>query len=159
MKLRWIFSAAFVVVLGLVAQNAPARADSVNHCIDSCFSTWPGSDHEELRQECLNQCRNAPNHGAIAYAEHNGAYGFSYDYHSAAAANQRALSNCTAHGAGCKVVISFSETCAALAAGDNDRFAASRGDGRGEAQSNALTACSRNGGKHCEIKTWTCARD
>ena len=132
MKLRCIFSAALAVVLGLVVQSAPAWADSINHCIDSCFSTWPGSDHEELRQECLNQCRNAPNYGAIAYAEHNGAYGFSYHYHSATEANQRALSDCMAHGADCKVVISFSETCAALAAGDNGRFAASRGDGRGK---------------------------
>jgi len=159
MTLRWIFSAALVVVFCLVAQIPLVHADTINHCIDSCFSTWPGSDHEELRQECLDQCRNAPKHGAIAYAEQNGAYGFSYNVNSASAANQRALSNCTKHGDGCKVVISFSETCAALAAGDNDRFAASRGDGRGEAQGNALTACSRDGGKHCEIKAWACARD
>jgi hypothetical protein len=158
MKLRWVFSVALGVVLGLVAQNAPARADSINHCIDSCFSAW-SSDQEELRQECLNRCRKALNYGAIAYAEHNGAYGFSYHYHSAAEANQNALSECLAQGADCKVVISFSETCAALAAGDNGRFAASRGDGRGEAQSNALTARSRDGGRHCGIKTWTCARD
>ncbi len=159
MKFRWIFSAALIAVLGFMVQVALARADSVNHCIDSCFSTWPGSDHEELRQECLDRCRNAVNYGAIAYAEDNGAYGFSYDYHSAAEANRRALADCTTQGAGCKVVISFSETCAALAAGNNDRFAASRGDWRGEAQGNALTACSRNGGKNCEIKAWTCARD
>jgi len=107
----------------------------------------------------LNRCPNAPNYGAIAYAEHNGAYGFSYHYHSAAEAEQRALSDCMTKGAGCEVVISFSETCAALAAGDNDRFAASRGDGAGKAESEALTACSRNGGKHCEIKAWACARD
>jgi hypothetical protein len=62
-------------------------------------------------------------------------------------------------GAGCKVVITFSETCAALAAGDNDRFATSEGDGAGVARGNALTACSRNGGKHREIKASTCARD
>jgi len=158
MKLRWISWVALVVALGVAAQIAPARADSINHCIDSCFGTW-GSDQEELRQECVNRCPNGVNYGAIAYAEQDGAYGFSYHYHSAAEANQRALSDCLAQGAGCKVVISFSETCAALAAGDNDRFAASLGDGRGEAQGNALTACSRNGGKNCEIKTWTCARD
>ena len=90
----------------------------------------------------MNQCPNRVNYGAIAYAEHNGAYGFSYHYHSAAEANQHALSDCLAQGAGCKVVISFSETCAALAAGDNDRFAASLGDGRGEAQGNALLAAA-----------------
>jgi serine/threonine-protein kinase len=99
------------------------------------------------------------NYGAIAYAVHNGAFGYSFHYHSAAEAEQQALTDCNAKGAGCKVVISFSETCAALAAGDNEKFAASRGDGRGDAQGQALAACSRNGGKHCEIKVWSCARD
>ncbi len=158
MKLQFISCVVLYVVLALAVQIAPARADSVNHCIDSCFSTW-GSDQEESRQQCLNQCRNAPNYGAIAYAVQNGAYGYSYHYHSAAEADQHALSDCLARGADCKVVISFSETCAALAAGNNGRFAASRGDGRGEAQSNALTACSHDGGKDCGIKTWACARD
>jgi|SRR5208282_253667 len=158
MKLQSISSVALVIGLGLAVQIAPARADTVNHCIDSCFDTW-SADQQELRQECVNKCSSAPNFGAIAYAVHNGAYGFSYDYHSAAQAEQRAFSDCAAQGTGCKIVISFSETCAALAAGDNERFAASLGDGAGVARSAALSACSRNGGKNCEIKAWTCARD
>ncbi len=146
------------VVLASAVQIAPARADSVNHCIDSCFGTW-SSDQQELRQECLDKCSSAPNRGAIAYAVHNGAYGFSYDYHSAAEAEQRALSDCASQGDGCKVVISFSETCAALAAGDNERLGTSTGDGAGAARGEALSVCRRSGGKSCEIKASTCARD
>lgn len=158
MKLRSI--SCVVVGVGLLSavRIAPARADSINHCIDSCFGTWSG-DQQELRQECLDRCKNAVNYGAIAYAVHNGAYGFSYHYHSAADAEQRALSDCASEGDGCKVVISFSETCAALAAGNNERFGTSTGDGAGAARGEALKVCSRNGGKNCEIKASTCARD
>jgi len=84
MKLRWIFSAALLVVLGLVVQIAPARADT---------------------------------YGAIAYSEQNAAYAWSVDQGSPKDANLRALSFCTKKGDGCKVVASFSNSCAALAVG------------------------------------------
>jgi hypothetical protein len=159
MRLRWISWAALVVLLSLVMRNAPARAESINNCIDSCVDSFNGSDQWELQQNCVNNCKNRVNYGAIAYAESNGAYGYSYDYHNAGDAGQRALSDCASEGDGCKVVLTFSETCAALAAGDNNLFAASVGDGAGNAQNYALTACSRKGGRNCAIKVSTCARD
>ncbi|MGO9060001.1 MAG: DUF4189 domain-containing protein [Candidatus Binataceae bacterium] len=100
----------------------------------------------------MNRCPSRVTYGAIAYSESSGAYGFSYDYHNAEDANQRALSDCNKEEDGCKVVISFSENCAALAAGDNHRFGVTLGDGSEAARANALTACRQNGGKHCEIK-------
>ncbi len=51
------------------------------------------------------------------------------------------------------------ETCAALAAGDNNTYAATLGDGTGDARHNAPAACARNGGRNCAITVSTCARD
>jgi len=123
------------------------------------MDTYSGSDQWELQQGCVNQCSNQVNYGAIAYSASNGAFGYSFAYHSAAEANQHAVSNCSRNGDGCKVVLSFSENCAALAAGDNNRFATSLGDGVGDARGRALRACEHNGGKNCAIKASTCARD
>lgn len=151
--------AVLVFLLDLIAPAPSAWADSVNHCIDSCMDTYNSSNQSELQQTCVNQCRNRVNYGAIAFSVLNGANGSSYGYHSADEADQRALSNCEQRGDGCKVVIGFSETCAALAAGDDNRFAANLGDGRGSAENSALAGCHRNGVKNCAIKASTCARD
>ncbi|HEY6417414.1 MAG TPA: DUF4189 domain-containing protein [Candidatus Binataceae bacterium] len=159
MKLRWIGSAALAVVLSLAALGALARAD----CVDDCERAYGGYGTDaslEAEQECYRlQCANLPKYGAIAYAEKNGAYGFSYDVNNADEANHRALSNCAKNGDGCKVVISFSNNCAALAAGDNNRFATSMAGTRAQAQADAMTACGSSGGHNCDIKAWTCARE
>lgn len=156
--LRWIFCAALVVVFGLMLQLAPARAD----CVDDCERAYGGYGSDQslsALQECYRlQCSNLPKYGAIAYGEKSGAYGFSYDVNSAELADQRALSNCTKNGEGCKVVASFSNSCAALASGSNNRFAASQSGTRQQAQADALAACGRKGGKGCDIKAWSCAR-
>jgi Domain of unknown function (DUF4189)/Protein of unknown function (DUF3617) len=125
MKLRWVFSVALAVVLGgLVAQIAPARADT---------------------------------YGAIAYSEQNGANAWSVDQASAEGANLRALSFCTKKSDGCKVVASFSNSCAALAVGVNKRFAASQAGTSQQAQSDALDACRSKGGTRCDVKVAFCA--
>ena len=149
--------ATLIAALSLVP--IAARAESINGCIDTCVDTFSGENQWELEQNCMNNCRNRVNYGAIAYDTGSGAWGDSYDYHSTDDANQRALSDCSREGPACKVVISFSETCAALAAGDNSAWAANVGDGVGDARHNALVACARNGGRNCAIKVSTCARD
>lgn|GEM_PF-5377611 len=45
----------------------------------------------------------ADNYGAIAYSKSSGAYGYSYDFGSREAAEERALSECRARGDGCKI--------------------------------------------------------
>ncbi len=151
--------ASLVVAPILMMPIAPARASDVNACIDSCFSSFSGPNQESLRQNCVNGCPNRVNYGAIAYSVSDDAYGYSFAYHNAGDANQRALSDCSAQGNGCKVVLTFSETCAALAAGDNKRFAANTGDGAGDAAGQAMNACNHKGGKNCSIRLSTCARD
>jgi hypothetical protein len=159
-RLRCISCTALLIALGLMVRGAPpARASSINGCIDSCFGAFSGPNQTSLRDNCVNTCPNRVNFGAIAYSARDDAYGYSFDYHNAGDADQRALSDCQSEGEDCKVVLTFSETCAALAAGDNKRFAASIGDGAGDAANNALNACSHNGGKKCAIKLATCARD
>ena len=106
-------------------------------------------------------CRNAsgrrtPN-GAIAYGAQSEAFGFSYGLTSGAAAERRALANCVKHGNDCRIVASFSNSCAAVAAGTNTRFATAQASTRKQAEAGALAGCSRGGGDDCEIKAWTCA--
>src|SRR5208282_4933323 len=88
----------------------------------------------------------ADTYGAIAYSEQNAAYAWSVDQGRAKDANLRALSYCTKKSAGCKVVASSSHSCAALAVGVNNRFAASQaGTTSQQAQSDALDACRAKG--------------
>ena len=117
-----------------------------------------GADQYELQQNCVNDCPNHVNYGAIAFSERDGSFGYSFDYHSENDANQRALSDCSQNGKGCKVVLTFSENCAALAADDHNRYGYSLGDGEGDANGRALRQCAGHGGKKCEVKVSTCAR-
>ena len=149
---------ALMLVLSSAARVAIAHAD----CVDDCIMAYGERGTEESTNqllECYREtCNQEPKFGAIAYAKKNGAYGFSYDVNDSDTANQRALNNCAKNGDGCKLVISFSNTCAALAAGDNERFATSLGNTKSDAQSQALAECGRDGGKNCDIKAWSCAR-
>jgi hypothetical protein len=65
MTLRWIFSAALVVVFCLVAQIPLVHADTVNHCIDSCFSTWPGSDLKNYGRSAWTSAEMRRNMGRL----------------------------------------------------------------------------------------------
>lgn len=126
MKHQLITLAALISVVGLSAQIAPARAES---------------DYT---------------YGAIAYSEQNAAYAWSIDMRSADGANSTALSSCTKKGAGCKVVASFSNSCAALAVATNSQWAASQAGTSQQAQLDALNTCRSKGGTRCDIKVAYC---
>ncbi|HYL59524.1 MAG TPA: DUF4189 domain-containing protein [Candidatus Acidoferrales bacterium] len=98
----------------------------------------------------------ADTYGAIAYSEQNAAYAWSVDMGNAEDANSTALSSCTRKGDGCKVVISFSNSCAALAVGTNNRFATGQAGTRQQAESDALNACRARGVTRCDIKLAYC---
>ena len=99
----------------------------------------------------------ADTYAAIAYSEQTRADAWAYDTQSAEEANQRALSSCKQRGAGCQVVASFSNSCAALAVGVNNRFAASQALNKQQAESEASNACRIKGGDRCDIKVAFCA--
>jgi hypothetical protein len=99
---------------------------------------------------------NARAAGALAVGR-CGAFGESFDFRSADAAREIALSRCT--GQTCRVVASVRRGCAALAV-DFVNPCASHGWGKGSelghAQNAALKSCYRTGGKECVIRTFFC---
>jgi len=98
----------------------------------------------------------ADSYGAIAYSAQTGYWAWSVGTSSAEDANTIALSSCKKKGAGCEVVISFSNSCAALAAGTNKVFAAGQADNRQGAEGDALKGCRSKGGIRCNINVAYC---
>ena len=95
--------------------------------------------------------------GALAIDENQGdQWGFAYDYGSVGEAADRALSEC---GGNCRIVQTFSGSCAAYAADQNSGSSvygwATAGDS-GSAQSAALQYCQQNGGSYCVVRSWGC---
>jgi hypothetical protein len=150
----------FALVL-LCLTEAPAQAQNQNACIDRCFSNFSPSQNNgstELRRECLEQCK-APStlYGAIAYGAQSLAYGDAFGKSSAAEAQRSALGFCRPNGNDCKIVASFSNSCAAVAAVESKgRFTVGQGSSRAQAQSKAMSSCAAIGGA-CVIEDWSCS--
>ncbi len=92
-------------------------------------------------------------HGAIAYHEKSGAFGYSFDFPSAREAKEAALAQCGQSG--CIVMVSIRNSCAALVRGEKRPFS-SQGITRDEAETRALKKC--NSEKHCKPVVWTCTK-
>jgi hypothetical protein len=160
--LRFLFALVLfsLAALAVPALTNPARAD--NACIDRCFSTFSPSQMDgstELRDECLQQCK-APSllYGAIAYGARSTANGYAFDKNNMADAIHTAMANCQVHGDDCKIVASFSNSCAAVAAVESKGvYSVAEGKTKAQSQSGALKVCTRAHGKGCEIEVWTCA--
>lgn len=156
MRSWWILAAGLALGLGVAA--SPASAQSVNRCIDECFSAHidqPG--HTDLRDMCVAQCSKPKVlFGAIAYGPQSQATGWSYDYETEDQARHHALSNCVPHGDDCRVVTSFSNSCGAVAAGTNLRYAIGEGISGKQAQADAIAKCKSAGGADCDIQAWSC---
>lgn len=89
-------------------------------------------------------------HGSLAYNHSSGAYGFSYNYPDKYAADRRALTEC---GRGCRVVLRFTNGCAAFATGPGNAHAWGHAYTRSHAEQIALGKC---GGRGCRIRVWAC---
>jgi Domain of unknown function (DUF4189) len=94
----------------------------------------------------------ADHYGAIAFSEDSGADGYSTDYSTQGGAEERALQEC---GGGCKVVLWFKNACGALAVGRDNGYGTGYAPSSGEAQTIAMTECSKNS-TNCSIKRWEC---
>jgi Domain of unknown function (DUF4189) len=158
MRFRCILAAALAI--GVNVSGLAASAQSVNRCIDQCFSAHidqPG--HTELRDMCVKQCgKPRVLFGAIAYGAQSQATGWAYDYETEDEARHHALSNCAPHGNDCRVVMSFSNSCGAVAAGTNLRYATGEGVSEKQAEADALAKCGGAGGTQCDIQAWTCTK-
>lgn len=153
--------ALFLMLMLLAAAlPAPAGADCLRDCWNEkhCDATNQ-RDCDWHRTQCSSRCskQRAVSYGAIAYGERSHAFGYSFDQDSAAAADRTAMSNCRKNGDDCKVVTSFTNTCAAVASGAKDKFAAVQAASRKQAEADALAACGKSAGGKCEIEVWTCA--
>ena len=96
-------------------------------------------------------------HGAIAFSQTTGATGWSYDFGTRGAAENRAIQECSKHGGGCRVATWFKNGCGALAIGDGNAYGGSWGRTRFEAESKALKLCSAEA-RNCAIKRWVCTK-
>lgn len=95
--------------------------------------------------------------GALAIDNNQGdQYGFSYNYPSSGAAQDKALAEC---GSGCSIVETYSGGCAAYAA---DQASGSTVYGWGtasdssQAQNTAMQYCQNSGGTQCIVRVWGC---
>jgi hypothetical protein len=159
---RW--GALFVAIIVMAA--APfgmARADCVDECqraYGGCFG--PDQDQCLSRlQQCYTQQCNRPHvaYGAIAYGAKSTAYGYAFDKGTQQEAERGALADCRPNGDDCKVVTSFSNSCAAVAAIESKNvYATGGGSSEKAAEDSALKACERDHGKGCEVEVWTCAK-
>jgi hypothetical protein len=161
MKLKALSFAALGVILGCTVHIPTARAD----CASDCKSTTYCDAQMQASGECarkvnecyLSECRQpSRSFGAIAYGANSGAAGWANSELNAASAERVALSNCRRYGDDCEIVMNFSESCAAVAAGDNGDFATGQATTREQAQSNAMSACASKGLSHCKIQAWSC---
>lgn len=99
-----------------------AQADCVSDCQASTYCGGSSWDCAQAQNTCYRSCNNGGGgsgdkyaFGAIAYDEDSGAYGLSDGSPSEARAEKSALKFCRQNGSGCKVVETFSDTCAAIA--------------------------------------------
>ena len=162
--------------LGLLVLAAAARpAAAFNTCYDYCLDQFhceasvtreEQTCHDTCQQMCSpggvlynkwNNSAPATGFGAIAYGRESTAAGWAYGQADAATAKRVALTNCAAHGGDCKLIVTFKNDCAAVAA-SGLTVGFDEGASQPEAQANALTDCKRRGGGRCEIKAWSCAR-
>jgi hypothetical protein len=113
------------------------------------------------RADCVDEQCNRPtvSYGAIAYGAKSTAYGYSADQRTQQEAERGALTDCRSNGDDCKLVASFSNNCAAVAAIESKGvFSTGSGATDREAEDAALKACERSHGKGCEIEVWDCAK-
>ena len=95
-------------------------------------------------------------YGAIALQRETGQVGYAYDASTSRAAKTEALNQC-AHPR-CEVVISFSNSCGALArrpAHGTKGYSSATGATRQEAETKALRKCAA---KDCEVAAWACTK-
>jgi len=92
-------------------------------------------------------------HGAIAYNQKTGTFGFSYDFPVARAAKESALARCAEPE--CIVMVNFRNACAALVQGSKRPFV-SQGITRDEASTRAMHKCGDE--TRCKPVAWACTR-
>lgn len=110
----------------------------------------------ELTLEQSAACSGgADEYGAIAYSSSTGRGGWSNNYATREAAENRALQECESHsGAGdCFIAVWVKNAWASLAKADNLAYGRAWNTDKSQAQINALKNCSSEGGINCSLVT------
>jgi len=159
---RYLATIGLVALAALTMPTTTAKADCVDDCQAStyCDSTMyaTGECNDKLDQCFQQECNKAQlAFGAIAYDRSSKAYGYSFDQPDGNAASAVALKNCQQHGSGCEVVYNFTNACAALAAGNTERYGIGEGASRERAEKNAMSSCVQTNSENCEVLVWSCA--
>lgn len=120
-------------------------------CAVPAFAQQPGTpayNQVFLPAHGVGDTRQQPlSWGSFAMSPENSWSGWAVDATSEGAARQAAIENCASRGGTkCAVVFTFADSCAAVAASDNDSFWV-HGYDLPEARRRALDGC----GKNCEI--------
>jgi hypothetical protein len=154
-----------IAVLGIamIAPSEAARADCVSDCEAAtyCDSEMHASGEcaDKLNACYLSECSKPKVlYGAIAYDIDSGAFGYSYDFHDAPGAEEKALAGCNATGNDCKVMVDFWNTCAAVATAGKT-VAYGLGKSQQLAENEAITACTKDGGSGCDVLAWSCTNN
>ncbi|MDD9985363.1 MAG: DUF4189 domain-containing protein [Spirochaetaceae bacterium] len=126
------------------AQSTPGR-DSDTGSVTDLIGTFTVEDPKETA-------------GALAIDTDKGAaWGWAAGYPTVGEAEREALAEC---GAGCRIVVTFEEGCAAYAVdrspGRSVAAWASDFESRIEATEAALAECARQGGTDCIVRVWAC---
>jgi len=95
--------------------------------------------------------------GAIAFSQSTGASGWSKNHNSKNSASNAALSYCNASD--CRVVYNFTNSCAALAAGDGGGYGVDWDVKKGRAERKALRACENYGNTGCHVTISVCSQN
>ncbi len=134
---------------------APARAQV---CHEECSDYYEGQCSQHTTT-CTNPEPPKPAFGAIAYGRKSGAFGYSYGWGDQDKAESVAMENCGKNGNDCEVMVWFDRKCGSVAAPSNSTAAYwGLGDGAGDANSHALSQCTKDGGQNCEVKVSQCSR-
>lgn len=104
----------------------------------------------------MDHCEAGDKFGAIAYSTSDGSYGYSYDYDTLWAAQEKALAECRKYGDGCTIVGWFRNACGALATSSDGAWGYSWGNSKSEAINNAMGQCRSHGGTNCTWRCWSC---
>lgn len=156
----------FVVflALGLFALIPTASADCVSQCVAStyCYGDDSYATCSRRSSHCYSlQCEDEEGvyiYGAIAYDKDSGAWGLSHQSADKERAESSALSFCADNGENCRIVESFTSTCAAIAESEEGwETGWGLGDEKEDASEEAMKDCNRkNSGQDCSVSKTNC---
>jgi len=95
--------------------------------------------------------------GALVYNNETDAIGWAYNFADSDDAEKTAMKGCLQKGQGCYVVITFSNSCAAVAVDKGSVVYSIEGANKDEAQSKVMDKCQKGGNGNCQIKVWSCS--